>query len=128
MIGQVEIDSLKYKSLKADYYVMNAGECILQSMSNTVHKTALKSVSSIGQEVKFNSKVTVITPDKCPIIGKSNNMSNIVFNFGASQKMFVNEQNMLEYYALSAELTAKIVLDDLGLEPFKPTEKESKLL
>ena len=55
-------------------------------------------------------------------------MSNIVFNFGASQKMFVNEQNMLEYYALSAELTAKIVLDDLGLEPFKPTEKESKLL
>ena len=35
---------------------------------------------------------------------------------------------MMEYYVFSAELTAKIVLDDLGLEPFKPTEKESKLL
>ena len=35
---------------------------------------------------------------------------------------------MMEYYVLSAEVTAKIVLDDLGLEPFNPTEKESKLL
>ena len=88
MIGQVEIDSAKYKSLKADYYVMNAGECILQSMSNTNHKTALKSVSSIGQEVKFNSKVTMLTPDRCPIIGKSNKFSNIVYNFGASNFIF----------------------------------------
>jgi hypothetical protein len=70
---------------------MNAGECILQSMSNTNHKTALKTVSSVGQEIKFNSNVTVMTPDKCPIIGKSTKYGNIVYNFGASSKMFNNE-------------------------------------
>lgn len=91
MIGQVEIDSKEFKSLKGDYYVMSAGECILRSMSNTNHKTALKAVSSIGEEIKFNSKVTMLTPDLCPIIGKSNKYGNMVYNFGANSKMFQNQ-------------------------------------
>ena len=35
---------------------------------------------------------------------------------------------MMEYCVMSAEITAKIVLDDLGIENFKPSEKETKLL
>ena len=102
MIGQVEIDHPKFKSLKAEYYVVNGGNHILQIMSNTFHKTALKQVSSIGQEINFNSNVTVLTPDFCPIVGKSTKFTNLCYNFGAHNLLFENGHKMQEFYTLNA--------------------------
>ena len=64
-------------------------------MSNTNHKTAMKSITSVGQEVELNSNVTVLLPDFCPILGKSKKFSNICYNFGGNNKLFDNDKSML---------------------------------
>ena len=82
-IGQVEIDSPDCKSLKADYYVLNSCNNLVHIMSNTGHKTSLKQVSALPAEVPFNSNTTVITPDFCPVVGKSTKLNNLYYNFGS---------------------------------------------
>lgn len=63
------------------------------------------------------------------MIGKSTKYENLVYNFGITDVLFddlsTNPEGLkLPTYIKASELTSKIVLDQIGIEKFTPSEDE----